>query len=227
MRGACSTRLGDGRLFPSTSQPGEQLSSALRRAKNTAMGKDLRLQRITPKQDDDLRLFLLEGLLPAGQALSVNTTHLIISLVSTAQVNGNPVLLERPVTENNMRLLLALLESPHCCPHEVLCASLLCSYQGLLAGIFWPDSAASQEWRGAVEESHRILWHAHMLGTWKKELKPLYKALSETRPKLHPFGLEIAISISSSAYALMPLPLVHQRLAFPRSARRALLGSAN
>jgi hypothetical protein len=176
------------------------------------MGKDLMLQRITPKQNDDLHLFRLEGLLPADHALSVNTSHLIISLVVTDRVNANPVLLERPVTETNMRLLLPLLAWPHYCPHEVLSASLISPYHCLLDGIFKPDSTCGQEWRGIVEANHRLLRQAKVRGTWKKELKPLYKALSETRPKLHPFGLEIAISISSSAYALMPLPLVHQEL---------------
>src|SRR5436309_11726100 len=94
------------------------------------------VQQMIVLGDDDLRLFPLTGLLPVGQALSVNTTYLIISLVSTGSVSGNPILLERPVTESNMRLLLPLLESPYYCPQEVLRASLLCSYEGLLAGLF-------------------------------------------------------------------------------------------
>jgi len=51
------------------------------------------------------------------------------------------------------------------------------------------------------------LQRAQELGTWKKELKPLYNALSKLRAKLHPFGLEIALFSSSSAYFLLPLSM--------------------
>ena len=162
-------------------------------------------------REDDLRFFPLGGLLPAGQALSVNTTHLILSLVSTNAVNGNPILLQKLLTETNMRLLLPLLESPHDCSQEVLRASLFCSYPGLLAGLFSPETAAGAEWQSSIEEQSLLLQRAHELGTWKKELKPLYNALSKLRSKLHPFGLEIAICTSSSAYALLPLPRHQQQ----------------
>ncbi len=69
-----------------------------------------------PKQvqrcgQDDLCFFPLEGLLPAGQALSVNITYLIVSLVSTNSMNGSPILRQQSVIETDMRLLLLLLES--------------------------------------------------------------------------------------------------------------------
>lgn len=162
-------------------------------------------------REDDLRLFALGGLLPAGQALSVNTTHLILSLVSTNSVNGNPILRQKLLTETNMRLLLPLLESPHYCSHEVLRASLFCSYPGLLAGLFSPEIAAGAEWQSSIEEQCLLLQRAQELATWKKELKPLYNALSTLRPSLHPFGLQVALCASSSAYALLPLPRPQQR----------------
>jgi hypothetical protein len=161
-------------------------------------------------REDDLRFFLLGDLLPAGQALSVNTTHLILSLLSTNAVNGNPILLQKVLTETDMRLLLPLLESPHYCSQEILRASFLCSYPGLLAGLFSPETAGGVEWQSAIEEQHLLLQRAQELGTWKRELKPLYNALSKLRSKLHPFGLEITICASSSAYALMPLPRPHR-----------------
>jgi hypothetical protein len=168
--------------------------------------KTMTVQLITTIWEDDLRLFPLEGLLPAGQALSVNTTYLIVSLVSTFSVSSNPILLERPVTETNMRLLLPLLESPNGCPCDILRSSLFCSYKGLLAGLFSFESAAQIEWQTTVAEQRLLLQQAQKQGTWKRELKPLYNALSDTRPKLHSFGLEIAISASCSTYALMALP---------------------
>lgn len=82
--------------------------------------------------EGELSLFSLDGLLPVGQALSVNTDCLVVSLISTNLTSGNPILLQRLLTEAQMRLLLPLLQSPHYCPHQVLYASLSCSYRGLL-----------------------------------------------------------------------------------------------
>lgn len=162
-------------------------------------------------REEDLRFFPLGGLLPSGQALSVNTTNLILSLVSTNSVNSSPILRQQLVNETDMRLLLLLLESPSYCPQEILRASLFCSYSGLLAGLFSPETAARAEWQSSIEEQCQLLQCAQELGTWRKALKPLYNALSKLRFKLHPFGLEIAICVSSSAYALMPLPRLQQQ----------------
>jgi len=162
-------------------------------------------------REHDLRIFPLERLLPTGQALSVNTTYLIASLVSTNSVNGNPILKQQLLTETDMRLLLLLLESPNYCPQEVLRASLYSSYSGLLDGLFSSEPAAKAEWQMTITEQRLLLQRAQELGTWKKALKPLYNALSKLRFKLHPFGLEIAICVSCSAYALMPLPRLQQQ----------------
>src|SRR5438034_8739441 len=70
------------------------------------MEEAVKAQWSSNERKDDLHFFPLEGLLPAGQALSVNTAYLIISLVSTNSVSGNPILLQRPMTELQMRLLL-------------------------------------------------------------------------------------------------------------------------
>ncbi len=162
------------------------------------------------QRGDDLLLFPLEGLLPAGQALSVNTTYLVVSLVLTNSTSENPILLQRLLTELQMRLLLPLLESPHYCPHEVLYTSLFYSYRGLLAGLFSSDSTAREEWQATIEEKRVFLQRALESQTRKRELKPLYNALSKLRSKLRPFGLEITISTSGSAYALISLPCSQQ-----------------
>jgi hypothetical protein len=57
----------------------------------------------------------------------------------------------------------------------------------------------------AIKKQRLLLQHAHELGIWKKELKPLYNALSKLRVKLLPFGLGITLFASSSAYSLLPL----------------------
>src|SRR5579859_6961413 len=128
------------------------------------------------ERESELPLFSLDGLLPVAQALSVNTECLVISLVSTHAVSGNPILLQRSLTELQMRLLLPLLESPHYCPHEVLYTSLFYSYRGLLAGLFSSNSTAREEWQAAIERNRVFLQHAYELGTRKRELKPLYNA---------------------------------------------------
>ncbi len=160
----------------------------------------------TEELEGELSLFSLDGLLPVGQALSVNTECLIISLISTNSMGGNPILLQRLLTEAQMRLLLPLLQSPHYCPHQVLYASLSCSYRGLLAGLFSSRCTATREWQAIVQKANLLLEQAQVQGTWRKELKQLYNVLSELRPKLHPFGLGISISAAGAAYVLISLP---------------------
>jgi hypothetical protein len=156
--------------------------------------------------EEGLRFYPLEGLLPVGQALSVNTTYLVISLIARNSANGNPILRQKLLTEPQMRLLLPLLQSPHYCPHQVLYASLSCSYRGLLAGLFSSNSTSTKEWTVTLEESRVRMQRAYELGIRKRELKQLYNTLSQLRIKLRSFGLAIAVSITESAYTLVPLP---------------------
>src|SRR5260370_9956959 len=133
----------------------------------------IKVQGAFNQRGDDLLLFPLEGLLPAGQALSVNTTYLIVSLVLTNSTSENPILLQRLLTELQMRLLLPLLESPHYCPHEVLYTSLFYSYRGLLAGLFFSDSTARGEWQAAIKRKLVFLLHAYDLRSRSREVDRL------------------------------------------------------
>jgi hypothetical protein len=160
--------------------------------------------------EDGLHFYPLEGLLPVGQALSVNTTYLVVSLVARNPAHGNAILLQRRLAEPQMRLLLVLLQCPSYSPHEVLYASLFCSYRGLLEGLFSPRPIAGEEWQTTIEEKRLFLRRAQESGTWKRDLKPLYNALSKLREKLRPFGLGISISASGEAYALISLPVSRQ-----------------
>ncbi len=161
----------------------------------------------TNEQRGELPLFDLEGLLPVDQRLSVNTHCLVVSLVLTNSTSGNPILRQRLLTDIQMRLLLTMLQSPHYCPHEVLYASLFCSFRGLLEGLFSSENITREEWLTAIRVTRLLLEQAQAQGMWRKELKQLYNALSELRAKLRPFGLGISISTCGSAYALIPLPL--------------------
>src|SRR5260370_4724124 len=144
-----------------------------------------------------------------------DTVWRVVCLGFTPQAKGNPILLQRLLTELQMRLLLPLLESPHYCPHEVLYTSLFCSYRGLLARHFSSDSTAREEWLAAMQETRSLLERAQAQGMWRKELKQIYNTLSELRAKLRPFGLGISISTSGSAYALISLPSSEQEVHEP------------
>src|SRR5258708_21903226 len=120
----------------------------------------IKVQGAFNQWEDDLLLFPVEGLLPSGQALSVNTTYLIVSLVLTNSTSENPILLQRLLTELQMRLLLPLLESPHYCPHEVLYTSLFYSYRRLLAGFFSSNSTASEEMQDTIDVKPLFLLRA-------------------------------------------------------------------
>lgn len=170
------------------------------------MEKTLAVQQHAPHVEDDLYFFHLEGLLSPDQALCVNVSQLIISSVSTTGVNENPIHLQRSLTELQMRVLITLLESPSYCPHEILHASLFCSYEGLLAGLFSSDKVAREEWLSVMQHYRLLLRHAQAQGLWRKELKRLYNVLSELRAKLRPFGLGISVSEPDSAYMLIALP---------------------
>jgi hypothetical protein len=61
------------RIVQSTVQEGEE----------GAMNKAITVPPCADKWEGELPLFVLNGLLPVGQALSVNTDCLIVSLVST------------------------------------------------------------------------------------------------------------------------------------------------
>jgi hypothetical protein len=125
------------------------------------MMEAINVRRFLNEGEEGLRFYSLERLLPIGQALSVNTTYLVVSLISRNSVHGNSILLQRRLAEPQMRLLLALLQSPSYSPHEVLYASLFCSYQGLLEGLFFSRNAAGEEWQATIEEKRVCLQRAH------------------------------------------------------------------
>jgi hypothetical protein len=148
----------------------------------------------TSEREGELPLFSLDGLLPTDYALSVNTSYLIVSLVSTKAMGANPILMQSLMTELQLRVLLPLLESPHYCAHQLLLASL-----------FAPQGAGREEWLAVMRQTAVLLERAQAQGTWRKELKHLYNVLSELRTKLRPFGLGIAICTSGAAYTLITL----------------------
>jgi len=115
----------------------------------------------------------LPGLLSENQQLAINVKKRILSLLAEG-----PVLLEQQqLTDNEMRVFMPILESfPQSCPYEVLLSSLSSATV---------DSASSTLWQRRLKEAQKSR-------TWHQELRPLRRALSSLRGKLHFFGLAIA-----------------------------------
>jgi len=117
--------------------------------------------------------FPLPGLLPAGEILALNLETRTLSLLSAGPV----LVMERQFSINEIRLLLAILESfPHYSP-----------YEALLSHISSNIVTAS-----SIAHYRQHLQEAKNRGTWQQELRPIRRALSSLRNKLHCFNLEIS-----------------------------------
>lgn len=124
------------------------------------------------KAEIKISYFSLPGLLPGDQLLALNLETRTLSLLS----QGPLLIMEQQFSVNEMRVILPILEAfPHYSPYEVLLAHL--SSETVSA-------ASIARWRQRLQE-------AHHQGSWRHELRPLRRALSSLRTKLHYFDLEI------------------------------------
>jgi hypothetical protein len=115
----------------------------------------------------------LQGLLHSGLTFALNLKTRTLSLLS----DGPLLLMEQQLSVNEMHMLIPTLESfPHYCPYEVLLAHI--SGQTV-------NSAS-------IERCRYVLQEAQSRGTWQQELRPIRRALSSLRTKLHFFGLEVS-----------------------------------
>jgi hypothetical protein len=117
--------------------------------------------------------FPLRGLMPTGQTLALNLETRTLSLLS----DGPQLISEEQFSVNEMSLIVPILESyPHYCPYEVLLAHI-----------------SSKHVDPSLIEccSHRLL-EAQIKGTWQQEMRPLRRALSSLRSKLHSLDLEVS-----------------------------------
>jgi len=128
--------------------------------------------------------FPLEGLLPPGTLLALNTQLGTLSHISSH--NGIPMLLEeQQFAPGEICLLKPLLEAhPHFCPSEVLLANLNCNN---------------------ASERAVALQEALMERRWSQEMGPVRNLLSRVRPKMHAFEIDI-FSIVETGYILMSRP---------------------
>lgn len=117
--------------------------------------------------------FPLTGLLQEGCTVALGLEARALSLLAEGpillnqvQLSDTEILVIKPIFENY----------PHYCPYEVLLASVM-------------SPAVTQS---AIANSRLRLQEAQNNGTWTQELRPVRRALSSLRGKLHAFNLEIS-----------------------------------
>jgi DNA-binding winged helix-turn-helix (wHTH) protein len=129
--------------------------------------------------------FSLPGLFSSGQTLALNAETRTLSLLR----DGPVLVTEQRFSVNEMSILMPILESfPHYCPHEVLLSHISSNTV---------TTASIARWR-------QRLWEAQTRGAWQQELRPLRRALSSLRSKLHCFDLEIS-NVRERGYSLTSL----------------------
>jgi hypothetical protein len=115
----------------------------------------------------------IEGLLAPEQKLALNLRMRTLSLLS----EGPKQIMEQQFSANEMRVLVPILHSfPHYCPYEVLLAHL----------------ASNDPTPNSIMHCRQRLQDSLDNGSWPQEVRPIRRALSSLRNKLHHFNLEIS-----------------------------------
>ena len=151
---------------------------------------DYFLQQQKREQDKEKMLYFpLDGMLPAGDTLVLNTALSTLSYLSRG-IDCPRLEKQQRFTSSELSLLRPLLELfPHYCPYEVMFASF---YNGTINEV-------------TVEHCRQLLYEALEDGAWDQQLRPIRNVLSRTRLKLRPFGIDIS-SILETGYILMVPP---------------------
>lgn len=126
--------------------------------------------------DREVRIlhFTLHGLLPEGQTLALHAEVRALSLLC----DGPELLEQQQFSDSEFRVLKAVLEAfPYYCPYEALLASVTAHAVNV----------------STITQSRKRLQAAQSHGEWRQELRPIRRALSSLRNKLHVFHLEISI----------------------------------
>ncbi len=139
--------------------------------------------------NEEVLHFSLQGLLPSGHTLALNTS--LGTLSHLVCKDERPyMLMEQQFTTSEICVLLPLLEAyPYYCPYEVLLTSF--------------NSGRVND--SAVARSRERLLEAQEAGVWDQEMRPVRNVLSRTRLKTRAFGIEIS-SILETGYILMYMP---------------------
>ena len=137
------------------------------------------------QENDDILHFTLNGLLPEGHTLALNTDLGTLSQLFCA--NEMPRLLgQQQFTTSEVYVLLPILEShPYYCAYETLLASY----------------SHGKVTETTVARCRELLEEAQEEGVWDQEMRPVRNVLSRARLKLHNFGIDI-ISVHETGYML-------------------------
>jgi hypothetical protein len=124
------------------------------------------------KAEIKISYYSLPGLLPGDQLLALNLETRTLSLLS----HGPLLIMEQQFSVNEIRVISPILDAfPHYSPYEVLLAHLSSDKVSV---------TTIARWQQRLQE-------AQHQGSWHHELRPLRRALSSLRTKLHYFDLEI------------------------------------
>ena len=146
-------------------------------------------QQKQERDEGKIVYFTLEGSLPAGHTLVLNTALGTLSYLSSG-VDRPRLVAQQQFTGSELSLLRPLLDLyPHYCPYEVMFASF---YNGTVTDV-------------TVEHCRQRLYEALEEGVWDQQLRPIRNVLSRTRLKLRSFGIDIS-SILETGYILMVAP---------------------
>ena len=122
----------------------------------------------------EVKYYPLAGLLPGGQIFALHMEMRTLSLLS----EGPMLLKQQQFSDSELRVIMPILDAyPYYCPYEVLLAYI--SKRVVTASV--------------ITECHQRLQEAHQQGSLRNELKPVRRAISSLRAKLHSFQLEISI----------------------------------
>ena len=137
------------------------------------------------ENEDEILHFSLQGLIPQGQILALNTTLGTLSLLANKH-DLPQMVFQQQFTTSEIYVLMPLLEAyPYYCPYEIL----LASFNGCVNDV-------------TVARCHQRLQDAAEAGIWDHEMRPVRNVLSRTRLKTRTLGLEIS-SILETGYILM------------------------
>jgi hypothetical protein len=115
----------------------------------------------------------IDGLLAPGQKLALNSRTRTLSLLC----EGPEQIMEQQFSYNEMRVLVPILEAfPHYCPYEVLLAHI----------------SSNNPTANSITHCRQRLQEALDNGSWPQEVRPIRRALSSLRTKLHHFNLEVS-----------------------------------
>lgn len=138
------------------------------------------------ENNEEILHFSLQGLLPVGHSLALNTTLGTLSHLVCKQDRPH-MLLEQQFTTSEICVLMPLLEAyPYYCPYEVLLASF----------------TSGRVTDATIARCRERLQEAQEAGVWDQEMRPVRNVLSRTRLKTRTFGIEIS-SILETGYILM------------------------